>query len=177
MNTKQIEEEIRQYKLYKIQTTEQKIKEYEAEYNRIKQHLIIWYTKNVSSSVLIWLFNLIGIVLFLIGVSFLFPEQWLTFLQDKGKIISEAEQNELMLTFPYMGYFVISLSAIFWVIVFFIRRNSDKRKTIYKLEMLLTEIIGDMQHNNTEEKKKYEYFVDSVAEIEMKKNLKNNHTH
>lgn len=177
MNTKQIEEEIRQYKLYKIQTTEQKIKEYEAEYNRIKQHLVIWYTKTISSSVLIWLFNLIGIVLFLIGVSFLFPEQLLTFTEVNEEQISETERNELMLTFPYMGYFIISLSVIFWMISFFIRRNSDKRKTIYKLEMLLTEIIGDMQRNNTEEKKKYEYFVDSVAEIEMKKNLKNNHSH
>lgn len=176
MDIKQIEEEIRQYKLYKIQTTDRKIKEYEDEYNRIKQHLIIWYTKNISSRVLILLFNLVAIVLLLVGISFLFPKQWLTFMQDNGEIISEAEQNELMLTFPYTGYFVISLSAIFWVIVFFIRRNSDKRKTIYKMEKLLTEIIGDMRINNTEEKKKYEYFVDSVAEMEIKKKLKNNDT-
>lgn len=172
MSTKQVEEEIRQYKLYKIQATEQKIREYEGEYNRIKQHLVVWYTKNISSSLLVWIFSLIATALSLLGISFLFPEQWITFMQNNGEFIFEAEKNDIRLPFPYTGYVVISIATIFSVIVFFIKRNSDKRKTIYKMEKLLTEIISDMRANTSEEKKKYEYFVDSMAEIELKKKLR-----
>jgi len=52
-NTKKIEEEIRQYKLFRIQTVKAKIREYENIFNKIKENIVIKFTKNATSSLII----------------------------------------------------------------------------------------------------------------------------
>lgn len=44
-----INEELRQYKLFKIQETESKLRRFKTVYENIKEHFVIKFSKNVSS--------------------------------------------------------------------------------------------------------------------------------
>lgn len=169
-NNKKIEEEIRQFKLYKIQIVEAKLREYEVTYNLIKENIVIKFTKNASSNVLIIIFLLVAIALLLVGFLFLFPEQIIKIVEENGKYFSAQDRRDFILTIPYFGGVLISISILVGFLALLLKKNIQKRNTIYDLSKLITEVIGYMNHNVKEDKKKYEYFVDSIAEIESKKN-------
>lgn len=171
-NIKKIQEEIRQYKLYKIQTIESTIREYENTFNFIKENIVIKFTKNASSNILRIIFFLVTLVLFLIGVSFLFPGYLIQLMNESEGNFIETEKNEFSLIAPYFGYVLISISILFGFISSLLKKNIRKRNTIYNLSQLVKEVIDYMDENVKEDKKKYEYFVDSSAEIEHRR--KNN---
>ena len=169
-NTKKIEEEIRQYKLYKIQIVEVKIREYKNTFNKIKENIIIKFTKNVSSNILRIIFLLVTISLLVIGLFFIFPEQIIKMMEENGGFSSEQEKKEFILTTPYIGYILITISMFFSFISILLKKNIRKRNTIYNLSKLINEVIDYMDDNVKEDKKKYEYFVDSAADIENRRN-------
>lgn len=171
-NTKKIEEEIRQYKLFKIQTVKAKIREYENIFNKIKENIVIKFTKNATSNLIIILFLLIVIVFLISGIFFMFPEQVIKAMERKGEVLLEQDKNGIMLVLPYLGYLLISISVIFGIISLLLKKNIRKRNTIYNLSKLIKEVIDYMSENVEEDKKKYAYFVDSIADIENRK--KNN---
>jgi len=103
------------------------------------------------------------------GVFFLFPEQVIKVMERKGKFLSEQDKNGIMLILPYLGYVLISISVIFGIISLLLKKNIRKRNTIYNLSRLIKEGIDYMNENVEEDKKKYAYFVDSIADIEKKK--------
>lgn len=105
----------------------------------------------------------------LFGIFFLFPEQIIKIMVENGEYFSEQEKNNTVLMLPYLGYILISISVILGIISSLLKKNIRKRNTIYNLSKLLKEVIDYMGENVKEDKKKYEYFVDSVAEIESKK--------
>ena len=169
-STKKIEEEIRQHKLYKIQIVEAKIREYENTFIEIKENVVLKFTKNASSNILRIIFFLLTVSLFLIGIVFLFPEQLISFFENNGEYYSLEDKKNLVLILPYMGYVLISLSILLRFISSLLKKNIKKRNTIYKMSKLISEVIDYMDNNVKEDKMKYEYFVDSAAEIEIRKN-------
>lgn len=169
-NAKKVEEEIRQYKLYKIQIVEAKIREYENSFNAIKENVVIKFTKNASSNLLRIIFLLVTISLFLIGVIFFFPEQIINLLEENGEYFSKQDKIDFTLIVPCLGYVLISISILFGFISSLLKKNIKKRNTINDLAKLINDVIDYMGDNVKEDKKKYEYFVDSVAEIENRKN-------
>lgn len=176
-NTKKIEEEVRQYKLYKIQTVNAKIREYENTFNTIKENIVIKFTKNASLNILRIILLLATIALFLIGILFLFPEQIIKIMEQNGEYFSVQEKSDFILTTPYLGYILISISILFSFISLLLKKNIRKRNTIYNLSKLIKEVIDYMDANVKEDKKKYEYFVDSAADIENRKNNNNTTQH
>jgi len=172
-NVKKIEEEIRQYKLYKIQTTESKIKEYEELYATIKENIVIKFTKNSFSSIIRLILILISIGLFILAFTLIFPEFAISIIEKGGEVLSIDDKKSMVEIFPYLGYFILGLGIILGFIAFLLKKNNYKRTVIYKLSKLLDEIIKYMNKNVIEEKKKYEYFVDSIAEIEVNKKKSN----
>ena len=175
-NTKNIEEEIRQFKLHKIQIVESKIREYENTFIAIKENVVIKFSKNISSNILRVIFTLITITLLLFGIGLLFPEQLIKLLEENGDMFNDSEKRELIIGLPFLGYFIISISILFGFVSSLLKKNINKRNTIYKLSKLLNEVINYMDENLKEDKKKYEYYVDSIAEIEDKKKESNNKT-
>lgn len=169
-NNKNIEEEIRQFKLFKIQKDKAKIKEYEDTYDKIRENTVLRYTKNISSNILIILMVLLTITLFSIGVSFQFPEEMTKFMEENGERFSSQEKEENNIFFPFLGYFFIALSLVFGLIASLLKKNIRKRNTIYRLSHLVSDVIEHMSENVKEEKKRYEYYVDSSAEFESKRN-------
>lgn len=163
-----IEEEIKQYKLYKIQTTESKIREYEDVYSLIKENIVIKFTKNSFSNIFRLLLTIISIGLILLSLTLIFPEIAISFIEKTGEILTQADRNDMIELFPYLGYFVLGLGFLFGIISSLLKKNNRKRTVIYELSKLIDEVIYYMNENVKEEKKKYEYFVDSVAEIEIK---------
>lgn len=166
---KAMEEEIRQHKLYKIQITEAKIREYEHTFNTIKENNVIKFTKNASSSVLRIIFFVVAVGLFIIGIFFLFPEQMIKILEKNEAYFSVQEKRDFILTAPYLGYIFISISILFGFISSLLKKNIRKRNSIYDLSKLIKEVIDYMHENVKEDKKKYEYYVDSIADIETRK--------
>jgi len=75
---------------------------------------------------------------------------------------------------PYLGYILISLSLLFYFISLLLKKNIYKKNIIYNLSKLIKEAINYMSENVEKEIKKYEYFVDSIADI--KNRQKNNNT-
>lgn len=171
-NENRIEEEIRQFKLYKIQHVEAKIREYNDTYNVIKENIVIRFTKNASSSILRLVLVLITLSLVLLGMMFLFPEVIIEILRGNGETFSDQDRMDLMVIGPYIGWFFMLIAFLFGIVAWLLKKNIKKRNTIYKLANLVEEVIEYMDENVKEDKKKYEYFVDSIAEIENKKNSK-----
>lgn len=170
INTKRIEEEIRQYKLYKIQIVDAKRSEYEKTFNEIKQNIVIKFTKNASSNLLRFFLLLVTVSVLLVGVLFLFPEHIIKILEENGEYFSKQEKIDLELVLHYLGYVFISISILIGSISSLLKKNIKKRNTIYDLSKLISEVIDYMGDNVKEDKKKYEYFVDNLAEIEKIKN-------
>jgi len=95
-NIKKIEKEIKQYKLYKIQTTKAKIREYKNVFNAIKENIVIKSTKNLLLNILRITSLLVAIVLFSIGIFFLFPELIIKIMEQNGKYLSVQEKSDLI---------------------------------------------------------------------------------
>jgi hypothetical protein len=167
-NIKKVEDEIRQYKLYKIQTTESKIREYEDIYSLIKENIIVKFTKNSFSNIFRLLLTIISIGLILLSFTLIFPEIAISLIGKTGEIMTQSDRNDMVETFPYYGYFILGLGFLFGIISVLLKKNNRKRTVIYELSKLTDEVIYYMNENVKEEKKKYEYFVDSIAEIETK---------
>jgi hypothetical protein len=167
-NIKKIEEKIRQYKLYKIQTTESKIREYEDIYSLIKENIIIKFTKNSFSNIFRLLLSIISIGLILLSFALIFPEIAISLIEKTGETMTQNDRDDMVEIFPYLGYFILGLGVLFRIITALLKKNNRKRTVIYELSKLIDEVIYYMNENVKEEKKKYEYFVDSIAEIETK---------
>jgi hypothetical protein len=165
-STKNIQEEIRQFKLYKIQTTEAKLRNYQEAFNTIKQNIVIKFTKNVSSNILIIIFTIICILLFLISLYFLFPTYLIQLMQEND--VYYVKKNELIQVIQIIGITLIAFAILFAIIASLLKKNIRKRNVIYQLSQLIGEVIQDTHENVKEDKKKYEYFVDSIAETEHK---------
>ena len=157
-----VEEKIKKYKLLKIETTESKIKQYEDTLSYINDSDVIKFTKNASLNVLRIVFRLITIVCILVGFYFFFPDLVISWTLDG--------RNEAQEIIPYIGFMFIVLAIFFIFISSLLKKNIHKRKTIYELSKLIEEVIGYMGENLEEDKIKYQYFVESMADVEIQKN-------
>lgn len=164
-----IEEDIRQYKLYKIQVVEAKVRDYKKAFHAIKENATIKFTKNASSNLLIVLFLLVAASTFGLGIVFLFPDQIIRLWEENGKFLSSQDKQYYALIITYLGYVLVSIGILFGFISSLLRKNIKKRNTIYNLSKLIRDVIDTMDDHVKEDKRKYKYFVDSAAEIEYKK--------
>ena len=154
--------------MYKIQTTENKIREYENIYSLIKENIIVKFTKNSFSNIFRLLLFIITIGLILLSFTLIFPEIAISLIEKTGKTMTQSNRNYMVEIFPYFGYFILGLGILFRIISVLLKKNNRKRTIIYELSKLIDEVIYYMNDNVKEEKKKYEYFVDNIAEIETK---------
>lgn len=152
-----IDEELRQYKLFKIQETVSKLKRFEKKYIEIKERLVIKVSKNISSNIIRFLLIIISILFFITGIILLFPE----------KIIESKEINFTLdgkVIILYCAISLIVFSILFIIISYLLRLNNKKRNSIYSLAELLEEVMVYMRKSRDEDKVKYEQFVDLMAE-------------
>jgi len=168
INAKKIEEEIRLYKLEKIQYVEDKIQEYNDVYHLIKENGLIKFTKNSTSNILRFILFLVTISLLIIGLFFVFPNQIISLIESNNDVINSTEKEDLKMILPFLGYILIGLSLILGFVSLLLKKNSVKRSVIYELSYLLDEVIGDMTKNLEDDKVKYAYFVDSIVDIGSK---------
>tara|TARA_R110002050_G_scaffold257788_1_gene396894 strand:+ start:5602 stop:6129 length:528 start_codon:yes stop_codon:yes gene_type:complete len=162
---RRIEEEIRQYKLYKIQVVEAKVRGYKKAFHEIKENATIKFTKNASSNLLIIMFLLLAASILGLGVLFLFPEQTLGLWGENGGSLS----MQVKFQDNFVGYILLAIALLLGFISSLLKKNIKKRNTIYNLSKLISDVIDTMDDHAKEDKRKYEYFVDSAAEIERRK--------
>lgn len=161
-----IDEELRQYKLFKIQETESKLRRFKKVYQEIKEHLLIKFTKNASSNLIGYAVYIISFLLLIVGIIFFFPNDVLNFMESTGEPLSSIEKKEFTELFDFLKYFFIATALLFGFIGYLLKLNNKKRSNIYNLSKLLEEVMDYMENSAKEDKKKYEYFVDSIAEKE-----------
>ncbi len=161
-----VDEALRQYKLFKIQETESKLRRFKKVYYEIKEHSLIKFTKNASSNLISYFIFIISLSLLILGIMFFFPNDVLNFMESTGESLSLTEKKEFTEFFNFLKYFFICTSLLFGFMGYLLKLNNKKRNNIYNLSKLLEEVMGYMENSAREDKKKYEYFVDSIAEKE-----------
>lgn len=163
-----IDEELRQYKLFKIQEAESKLRRFKKIYEEIKEHIFIKFSKNISSNILKITSYGLGFLFFIIGLICFFPNEVLTFLESNGEVVSLDEQENFILFTSFSRYLFLGLAVLVIFIGYLLKLNNKKRSNIYNLSKLLEEVIDYMDSSVMEDKKKYEYFIDSITERERK---------
>lgn len=165
----EINENIRQHRLYRIQTTEEKIRKFKKVYNEIKEHLVIKFTKNASLNVIRLVLGIV--TLFFIGVAILyfFPDRLISFMEANGEFLNENEKMNFYIEAKFLGYMFLVFSAISFYIGFLLKKNIRSRNSIFKLNKLIKEVIDYMETASDDEKRKYEFYVDNLQEIENQK--------
>lgn len=163
---KNIEEEIRQFKLYKIQVVEAQMRKYRELYEEIKEGIVIKFTKNASSNLLRLLLGILSLGFGILGVLLFFPE-----IISRLFILESQGGSFFNITFfetagHYIGFFMLFVSLIILALALLLKKNIRKRNKIYELSNLVTEVIDYMDKNVKDDKMKYEYFVDSAAEFD-----------
>lgn len=164
-----INEEIRQYKLYKIQITESKVQEYKKVYDLIRENIIIKIAKNSTSFIIRVGITILVILLFVGAVGSFFPKQFLYFLGNNSEIQIYHENFSLDSSLPYIGALFLGLSILMMELSKLIKVNNAKRNTVYEMSKLLDDIILYMENTSVEEKQKYEAFMDTMSEHEIRR--------
>ena len=163
-----INEELRQFKLFKIQETESKLRRFKEVYKEIKEHIVIKFSKNATSNIFRIITTIICLLLIIIGFICFFPDQIIEQMEAEGNYFSNSDKNNMIDELNFFKYFALSLSLLFGLISYLLKLNNRKRNSIYSLSKLLEEVMGYMESSSYDEKRKYEYFVDSLAEKEKK---------
>ncbi|MGB7786226.1 MAG: hypothetical protein WBL27_09010 [Salinimicrobium sp.] len=161
-----INEELRQYKLFKIQETESKLRRYHVVYDEIKESFVVKFSKNASSNILRILLITFSILFLILGLTCSFPDQVIEFLRSEGEVFSTSEKEDLISKLDFFKYMFFGFGILFGFISYLLKLNNRKRNTIHSLSTLLEEVMNYMENSSNEEKRKYEYFVDSLAEKE-----------
>jgi len=161
-----INEELRQYKLFKIQETESKLRRFREVYKEIKVRSVIKLSKNVTSNVVRIITTILCFLLIIIGFICFSPDLVIQLIESEGEILTNSEKFDLIDSLSFDKYFILGLSILFGFISFLLKLNNKKRNSIYSLSILLEEVMGYMENSSYDEKRKYEYFVDDLAEKE-----------
>jgi len=172
---KEINENIRQHRLYRIQTTDQKIRKFKSIHDEIKEHLVIKFTKNASLNVIRLVLGLITLIFIGVSILYFFPDKLITFMEANGEILTQDEKNEIYLDADFLGCMFLILSFISIYIGYLLKKNIRSRNSIFKLNKLIKEVIEYMESTSYDEKRKYEFYVDNLQEIENQKR-KNSYT-
>ncbi|MCX2837563.1 hypothetical protein OQ279_05300 [Salinimicrobium sp. MT39] len=162
----QINEELRQYKLFKIQETEAKLRRFWQTYLEVKEGIFIKFSKNVTSNILQIPIILLFLICLVIGILLLFPDIIIDLVTSNEIDLSRSDKEEFLLISEFTAYLLLGLSGLFGFISYLLKLNNRKRNNIYNLSKLLEEVMLYMEDSSNDEKRKYEYFVDSIAEKE-----------
>lgn len=158
----QINEELRQYKLARIQEGEIRNERFQAAYDQIRESVIIKVSKNASSNIFRIASGLISFFTFLIGISFIFPQS----LNEFFNLSVWPEYEGMLNEAKGVAYFFFIVSSVFFLIGYLLKVNNRERTQLYSVSILLEEVMEYLKTSTEEEKRKYEFFLDHFAELE-----------
>ena len=69
----------------------------------------------------------------------------------------------------FLGYMFFGLALTSFYIGYLLKKNIRSRNNIFKLNKLIKEVIEYMETSSFDEKRKYEFYVDNLQEIENQK--------
>jgi len=161
-DTKLIEEDIRHYKLYKIQVIDHKIQEFLNVYEDIRETFISKFIKNTISYIFYFVFKIISILFFLVGIIFFFPNKLIEFLQQNGETFSKQEIIDFTESAIIFVFLFIGLSILTHLLAKFINLNVKKKNIIYKLSNLVEDTILYMNEKSKEDRIRYEEYVENI---------------
>ncbi|MBI9034969.1 MAG: hypothetical protein JEZ03_10910 [Bacteroidales bacterium] len=164
MKEQDLNEELRQYKLFRIQQTEEKLNRFQEVYEDIKQSIVIKISKNIGSNIIKYMVFIIAVLLMVLGIVCHFPEAIVNSMEPDGVGFSYQEKEDLETMIPYFTFVFYGFAALFLFIAWLIKLNTHKRNSLYGVSTLLSEVMTYMETSNKEEKQKYEYFVDAIHE-------------
>lgn len=166
MHIKRINEEIRQHRLYRIQITEAKIKKFSKAHEEIKEHLVIKFTKNATLN-LIRLFLWVLFSLFAaLSILFFFPDKLIEFIGETDIFLGSGGKEAYYFIAQILAYGFMFFAFVAFYVNVLMKKNIRNRNKLYRMNELLVEMIKYMKEVSTDEKRKYEFYVDNLQEIE-----------
>ncbi len=163
---KDINEELKQYKLFKIKETETKLGRFKEVYIEIKEHIVIKFSKNATSNMVRIVLGTLSLLFFVLGLCCFFPNEIIDSIESNNVVFSELNKKGITIFLSLSKFILLGLSILLAVLGYSLRLNNRKRNSIYSLSKLLEEVMGYMEVSANDEKRKYEYFIDSLAEKE-----------
>lgn len=169
-----VDEEIRQYKLFKIQEAEVKLKRYKKKYEDIKEHVVIKFSKNLTSNILKIVIILLSVFFFSLSVLCFFPNAFMGLSEIIVDSITSFEKYKFMKYANIFKYVFIVISLFLYFISYLLKVNNRKRNSIYSLAILLEEVMDFVENTRDDDKRKYEQFVELIAERNRPSNFQRN---
>lgn len=169
-----VDEEIRQYKLFKIQEAEVKLKKYKKKYEAIKEHVVIKFSKNLTSNILKIVIILLSVFFFSFSVLCFFPNAFISIIEINAKSFTSLEKSEFIEVANIFKYVFIVISLFLYLISYLLKVNNRKRNSIYSLAILLEEVMDFVENTRDDDKRKYEQFVELIAERNRPSNFQRN---
>jgi hypothetical protein len=166
--SKTINEEIRLNKLERIHFAERKIEEYKELYTKITENLALKLVKNSTSFLLRVVLSLAILLFVVISIMYFFPNWLIEIMESEGDSFTYLERQEFILEAKYIRYIFLGIAFSIWMVSKLIKANNKKRNKIFQLSDLLLDMTEYMESSLADEKKKYEFFVDNVVEMDRK---------
>lgn len=163
MENNRITEEIRNYKLYKIQITDQKIREFENTFKKIEEKSIFKSIKDFSLNSFKIILLLLSILTVSFSIIFFFPELIISIIEKSTKSsLSQDNKTILLLNHNIFSYIFFSTSIILFILTYTVNKNIKNRNYTFKLHQLTNDIINHLKDISKDEKTKYEAYVENT---------------
>ena len=121
-----INEELRQYKLFKIQETESKLRRFKVSYKEIKEHIVIKISKNATSNIFRIITTIFCILLVVIGLICFFPNQVIKLVESEGGKLTNSYKTDLINFLNLSKYIFLGLSFLLGFISYLLKINNRK---------------------------------------------------
>lgn len=163
MDNNKIKEEIRNYKLYKIQITDQKIREFENTFKKIEEKSIFRSIKDFSLNSFRIILLLLSILTVSFSLIFFFPELIVTIIEKSTKSsLTQDSKTILLLNHNVFSYIFFSTSMVLFILTYTVNKNIKNRNYTFKLHQLTSDIISHLKDISKDEKTKYEAYVENI---------------
>lgn len=163
MDNNKIKEEIRNYKLYKIQITDQKIREFENTFKKIEEKSIFRSIKDFSLNSFRIILLLLSILTVSFSLIFFFPELIVTIIEKSTKSsLTQDSKTILLLNHNVFSYIFFSTSMVLFILTYTVNKNIKNRNYTFKLHQLTSDIINHLKDISKDEKTKYEAYVENI---------------
>lgn len=165
----QANEELKNYKLFRIQETEAKLKRFRRAYLETREHEIVKLSKNITSDIIRIPLLLLALACLIFGVFLFLLDLFIDIMPLSLTLFFDLDEKVFLVLLKVTSYFLIILSMLFGFICYLLNSINKKRNSLYNLSKLFEEVMSYMEKSSFDEKRKYEYFVDSMGEKERMK--------
>ena len=163
-----IKEEIRELNLYRIQVFEEKTSEYRQKHKSIKKNASDRVSGIYSAMFMRLILGILCLGFIILSVIAFLPHELILFIRKYPLKINQISYDELYQAIEMAKYAFLFIALIFYRMGRLIKKNLQKKDTIYKLSKLNDELISFMDTEADREKTRNEFFREASSKLKIK---------